>query len=136
MRIFWQDCMSVGIPAMDGDHRTMVALLDEVCLALQSRNLFAAGEALTRFAAAMAAHFIVEERLGDGFDQDNAEAHREVHDATRRQVALLQDAVTVRRDLTAARDLADEFVADWIKRLFREDRVLAANLRHAPAPIP
>jgi hemerythrin len=129
MRIFWQESMSLGVAALDDDHRRLVALLDGVCVALQGRNLPAAGDAITEFIEAMALHFASEERLIDQFGGDHDDHHRAGHADTARLVDRLRGAIIDAGDHGLALALAGELITLWITRLFHHDNELVARLK-------
>jgi hemerythrin len=61
-RLEWKDSFSVGIPAVDDDHRRMIGLLNEISAALEQRDYPACEDHFDRFIALAADHFQREER--------------------------------------------------------------------------
>ncbi|WP_173984515.1 bacteriohemerythrin [Magnetospirillum sp. SS-4] len=123
--------MCLGVPALDDDHRRLVVLLDQVCLALQGRNLPGAGRAVEEFIDALGLHFAHEERLIDQFGGDADERHRDGHAETLGLVERLREAIIDAADHALAITLASDLITQWITRLFHHDSDL---VRHLKAP--
>jgi hemerythrin len=133
MRIFWQESMCLGVPALDDDHRRLVTLLDQVCLTLQGRNLPGAGVAVEDFIDALTLHFANEERLIDQFGGDADDHHRDGHAETMGLVERLREAIVDAADHALTLTLAADLITQWITRLFHHDSDLVRCLKRPEA---
>ncbi|CAA7622495.1 hypothetical protein MCP1_360005 [Candidatus Terasakiella magnetica] len=133
MRIFWQDSMSLGIAALDCEHRELVLLLDQICVAIQSRNIQAGITLLPRFIEVLDSHFLNEEMLIETLRHPEAEDHIAGHRDAVPLVHALISAMTEERDLGQAETAVSTFIAHLFTRLLHQDALLARQLRDAPA---
>jgi hemerythrin len=93
----WNDSFSVGVPAVDHEHREMIALINELHATLVRDQSDPAVEAfLGEVHARIAAHFALEEKLMRERRYDEFDAHKTDHER------LLDDI----------RDIMDAFDAD------------------------
>lgn len=133
MRIFWQDSMTLGVPALDCEHRELILLLDRICIAIQSRNIQAGAALLPRLVEILASHFQNEEALIETCRHAEAEDHIAGHRDTIPLVDALISALTEKRDLGLAETAITSFITHLFTRLLHQDALLARQLRDAPA---
>ena len=87
----WSDDYSVGIQAVDEQHRTLIGLINQLHLAIvEHRGKATACEVLDRVTEYTREHFMLEERLMQLSNYPDYEAHRQQHRAMIDQVQLLR----------------------------------------------
>ncbi len=121
MTIQWAEEMSVGVAALDRDHKELIALINAVA---ESGPSFA--EVFSRLLDYVGGHFDREETYLDSIDYPDYDDHAAAHDAlTGRMTELMkkhsEDALArVDQDIAA-------FLFDWLKtHIMIEDKRYAA----------
>jgi len=128
----WSDSFSVGIEALDIDHRDLVCLINEVCSHARAQRREAAEQAFAALGSLAAAHFEREEAiLRELAGYRHLEAHAGEHRNRLKQLAGLQQRYdSTFDDVQVARiceDLVHWFVRQSIGhdaevRSYRDDR--------------
>ena len=126
-RIVWSERLSVGIAAIDSDHRTLVQLVgrfhDEV---EAGRDVDAVADVFQHLIDYTARHFANEEREMDAYGYPEMDAHKEEH---RRLVAEVMELSRQRRKLVAAN--VGEFLDAWLlDHIMTWDKRLGSFLQH------
>ena len=87
----WSDDYSVGIQAIDEQHRTLIGLINQLHLAIvEHHGKATACEVLDRVTEYTRNHFMLEERLMQLSNYPDYEAHRQQHAAMIDQVQTLR----------------------------------------------
>lgn len=134
----WNDKMSVGVPAMDEDHRKLLDLLNELHAVVRQKQSADCVERVLRDVVSYADyHFEAEERLMRLARYPDLEAHKATHDHLRAQVADLEKRFVANN--SAMRLKMFDFLSDWLMRhILGEDMkykaALTARLRPKAEP--
>lgn len=113
----WKDHYSVGIAAVDHEHKELIELINRLY-----DELMAKGEALTASAffgdliAAISAHFALEERFMREHGYDQLPQHKEDHERLLDEIHDLMDEFD-RNEMASREDLAARLDA-WFSRHF------------------
>ena len=90
--IQWSEARRIGIPELDEQHQAMVAMLNELHLAIVAKSgRETSGLILDRLEEYPARHFSREEHLMQRACYSGFDTHREEHEDFMRQVANLRD---------------------------------------------
>lgn len=119
--LHWRPHMSLGIEAIDADHRQLIDLLNRLhFMALAGDEPASVGAVLDELVAYARTHFAREEALmqRSGYPHllDHREQHRQLADRLRTFCAIYEQDPD-RFDMTAFYD----FVADWLVVHFLEE---------------
>jgi hemerythrin len=115
VNIRWSSAMSVGVPALDSDHRCLVriiSLLRGLEDGEETRTMI--GTVLDTLAAYAWIHFTREERVIEAFAFSQAEVHRNEHRDFARFMDSLRSRYAGRAEPGLANHLFEE-LADWIR---------------------
>ena len=127
----WVDTLSVGVPAIDRDHRVLVGLVNQLAAAEDRQDRINLEEVLDELVSYTLYHFDREERLmvAAGYPdlERHARAHRELAD---RVLSVRRRFFEVERDRLGDEIL--EFLVDWLRaHIMGEDRKYAPWLAGA-----
>ncbi len=127
-RIVWSEAWSVGVERIDAEHKTLVAMLDELGQALASGQ---GQEAVKRTAAGMRqyaqGHFRTEEDGMLATNYPGRTSHIFEHDAFIEKVLDLEE-VMGQGGVVAAADLWS-YLQDWLSEHIQgPDKILGAHL--------
>ncbi len=75
----WHSAYELSVPEIDGDHRTMLDLVNLVAQAAHAGKKQECKEMLSRLLAFSLAHFSREEQLLDSWGYGETDKHREYH---------------------------------------------------------
>ncbi|GAB7021853.1 bacteriohemerythrin [Salidesulfovibrio brasiliensis] len=76
----WDDSLSVGVREIDGQHKVLIDLINELNDAMRARRSKAIMmDVVKRLADYAVEHFATEERLFDRYGYPETEAHKEIH---------------------------------------------------------
>ena len=90
--ITWSDQYSVGIARIDGEHRKLVELINDLYSAmLEGRGRTSLGRVLDGVADYTRTHFVNEERLMRIHNYPGLDTHKAEHDRLIAKVKILQD---------------------------------------------
>lgn len=107
--------MSVGVPALDEDHKKLLALVNELHSVVRKQ---AAPDVIERVMRDLASyvdyHFEAEERLMRLCRYPDLEAHQASHETLRKQVIALGERFA--REGYAVRLKMFDFLSDWLMR--------------------
>ncbi|MBI4969105.1 MAG: hemerythrin domain-containing protein [Rhodospirillales bacterium] len=78
-RLEWRDSFSVGIAAIDDDHRRMIGVLNEITASLVKKDYVLCEELFDRFITLAADHFLREERYLYAANYPKAAEHASHH---------------------------------------------------------
>jgi hemerythrin len=110
--------MSVGVPALDEDHKKLLALVNELHSVVRKQAPPDAIDRVMRDLVAYADyHFEAEERLLRMARYPDLEAHQACHEGLRKQVESLQERFS--REGHAVRLKMFDFLSDWLMRHIR-----------------
>ena len=115
--IAWRTDFETGIPDVDHEHRTLVALINELPDALDAGPGVAARDVLGDIHAGISAHFALEERLMRESRYDEYREHKADHDRLLDELRDLMDDFEEGR--WGDRDAFAARVADWFTVHFR-----------------
>jgi len=116
--IEWKDHYSVGVEAVDHEHREMIDLINEV-----HEKLIAAGEAtdvtvfLGEIFRAISAHFALEEKFMRAHRYDHLDRHKEAHEALLDEIRDIMDGYEADPD-GASLELSQR-LDDWFTLHFK-----------------
>ena len=109
----WKDSFSVGVEAMDREHKQLVKLVDELDDAMREGKgreiMKKTFDGLVTYAAT---HFKSEENLMREHGFPGLEQHAEKHDAMTQQVLKLQREVRENRATITVKTMG--FLTDWL----------------------
>lgn len=121
--------MSVGVEALDNDHRKLIQILNDLHDVVRARrDRQSIGEALHALTSYADYHFECEERLLKLSRYPGLAAHREIHDALRVKVAKIAEEWRCSPDSVVSAEVFD-FLSDWLLRhILGEDMKYKAHL--------
>jgi hemerythrin len=124
----WSDALSVGVASIDDEHRTLVAILNELHDALLERRAPAVlDDVFQRLIAYTEEHFSHEEALLAEHGYPDLVTHRAQHLGLTRRVHELYDAHHAGERGLSLEVL--EFLRDWLRNhIVGTDRRYAAHL--------
>lgn len=113
----WHPEYSVGVPAVDDEHRQMIKLINELHDRLGGRPDSEAAEMfLGDIHAAIAAHFALEERLMRKAEYGEYEDHKEDHEQLLDQLRDVMDEHL--DDPATGTELLKQRLTDWFSKHF------------------
>jgi hemerythrin len=118
--IEWRDEFSIGIPAIDKEHREMIDLLNEMAKNLETENDVARG--LKFFGdvhANINAHFALEERIMREHNYEDLINHKADHEVLLDEIRYLMDEYEAGHYDQALHKLAGE-LETWFSNHFKE----------------
>mgnify|MGYP000184110535 CR=1 FL=1 len=127
--INWDDSMSVRLPAMDNQHKRLVAMINELHDAMsQGRGREALKDILNRLNEYVATHFRDEERYMQSVNYPKLEAHKSEHQKfTKRVQELTQSFRASQVSLTIdTMKFLQEWLVNHIKRVDQQYAPAAA----------
>ncbi|MFA7430055.1 MAG: bacteriohemerythrin [Rhodospirillaceae bacterium] len=111
----WNDKMSVGVPALDEDHKKLLALVNELHSVVRKQAPPSIIDRVMRDLVSYADyHFEAEERLLRMARYPDLETHQACHEGLRKQVDALQERLS--REGHAVRLQMFDFLSDWLMR--------------------
>jgi hemerythrin-like metal-binding protein len=124
----WKDRMSVGDPAIDSDHQTLIQYVNEMHeAALSGRGKEVLGPMLDKLAAYTQRHFAREEALWKAGNYADFECHRKEHEACLKTIAEFRTRFGS-GSIALAIDLA-HFMNHWLKsHALKSDKEAAAAI--------
>ena len=96
----WTDALATGVVEIDEQHQSLFQWLRELESATADRHTMTAAYAITRLSHYTRSHFAAEEALMQHNRYPELEAHRNEHEAFRKQLAELQSEAIL-RDVSA-----------------------------------
>lgn len=123
----WTEKMSVGVDALDADHRKLMALVNELHAAVRGRApRETIGRILDELITYTEYHFAVEEQLQKLARFPDRDAHAEKHRRLEQQVRDMRE--TFRRDPVALNKVeVFDFLSDWLVR-----HILGDDMKYRP----
>jgi hemerythrin len=124
----WNKSLEVGHAGIDGDHKTLVALLNQLADAMASgRGKEVCGKVLAELASHTATHFAMEERLMAEHGYAKAVEHKGEHDTLVKVVLAFKGKVDAGTATLTLPLLI--FLKQWlVKHILDSDKALAAEL--------
>lgn len=112
--ITWNPMMSVGVPILDADHRTLVGLINDLHRSVGDDEEYATlGSVLKALEDYADHHFAHEERVMEICRYPSTSVHRAMHQRLFAQVRQLKDAYDRDRTAVRAKDCLD-FLHKWL----------------------
>lgn len=112
--IKWSEMMSVGVPVLDADHRTLIGLINNLQRAIGDDEEYACvGSVLKALDDYVQHHFAREERVMAVCRYPSLSAHAATHHRLSRQVAEMAEAYQAAPDSVRARQCL-EFLNKWL----------------------
>lgn len=108
----WSEEMSVGVPALDADHRGIIRMINMLHSADEQNAGYVADNALDGVIAYCDYHFAREERVMMGCGFPGLEFHRREHEEFTRFVSGLRERYS-RQDTTVIEELGD-YLTRWL----------------------
>jgi hemerythrin len=114
----WRPEFTLGIPALDREHRAMIDLIDRCYAELGAEPDPAAIErTLGEIHAAIAAHFALEERIMATAGFAGRAAHKDDHEELLEGIRALMDSFAA--DPAAGQRELERSLSEWFARHFR-----------------
>ena len=112
--VTWSKSYETGHPVVDGQHRNLFKLINNLNLDLSDKELnMAFSDAIEILSAYVGTHFKTEEDLMKAVAYPNYETHKHEHDNLREQSEKLIKLFRLGKvDLTAT---ISKFLSDWLK---------------------
>jgi hemerythrin len=128
----WNEKMSVGVVAIDDEHKTLVALVNELFDAIQAGTADdELAHVLDELVAYTASHFRHEEELFERMAYPGGAEHKREHDDLTRQVLEIQAKVKAGVRGTLSLEVMN-FLKNWLlNHMQSSDRRYASHLRAA-----
>ncbi len=117
----WMEGMSTQVAGLDAEHRAIFAQLELLEDSLQGGNLARAETELTALAQVLGSHFSSEEAWFRLSPYDKLDGHLRAHDAIRKEVCMVQQALALAPLPSEATDLADALKDLLFRHLIVED---------------
>lgn len=112
--ITWNPMMSVGVPVLDADHRTLVGLINDLHRSIGDDEEYATlGSVLKALEEYADHHFAREERVMEICRYPSLATHRRMHQRLSAQVAGLKASYDQDRTAVRAKDCLD-FLHKWL----------------------
>ncbi|MCA1971465.1 MAG: bacteriohemerythrin [Caenispirillum sp.] len=123
----WSDKMSVGVEALDADHRKLMGFVNDLHAAVRGRAATAdVGRILDDLISYTEYHFEVEERLQKLARYPGLDDHRKAHEALKAKVYALRDKF--KADERALDNMkVFDFLSDWLVR-----HILGDDMKYKP----
>ncbi len=126
--LIWQDDLNTGIDVIDGQHRRIVDMLNQLHSAQLGRNPVLVGEVIDELVDYTLSHFAFEEELMEEAGYPFTDAHKRVHALFTRRVN------EYRLRFRAGEDVADELkslLSRWLFNHIRnDDKAYVADVKH------
>lgn len=123
----WSDKMSVGVEALDADHRKLMGFVNDLHAAIKGRaGADVIGPILDELIAYTEYHFEVEELLQKLARYPDRAAHREKHEALKAKVYQLREQFRTNPESLNNVKVFD-FLSDWLVR-----HILGDDMKYAP----
>lgn len=114
MGITWSEMMSVGVPALDADHRTLIGLVNALNRSIGDVEEFAAlGTVLAALCEYTEHHFAREETVLEACHYPQCDVHRSVHAKLAAEVARMKADYDQDPTVVRARDCLN-FLHRWL----------------------
>ncbi|MCR6632033.1 MAG: bacteriohemerythrin [Magnetospirillum sp.] len=112
--ITWSEMMSVGVPALDADHKTLIGLINNLHRSVGDEEEYATlGSVLQALEEYADHHFAREERVMAACRYPSAETHARMHRRLTQQVRDLRAAYDADRTAVRAKQCLD-FLHKWL----------------------
>jgi hemerythrin len=113
----WKPSFSLGVPAVDFEHRQMIRMINEVYGSLaDERDAAGVESVLGEIHARISAHFALEERLMREAGYSEYAAHKDSHEDLLDQIRDLMDSYA--KDPQAGRLALERGLSDWFGEHF------------------
>ncbi len=112
--ISWNDTLSIGVEVVDGQHKKMIEMVNELHAAMKAREGYAVLNLIFMgLADYTKTHFSTEEDIMLSHEYPEYAAHKKEHEDLIAQVAELRKRAD-RKELNITIDLL-HFLRDWVK---------------------
>ncbi len=112
--ITWSEMMSVGVPALDADHKLLVGLINNLHRSVGDLEEYATlGSVLRALEEYVIHHFTREERVLHACGYPSMAGHARTHSRLGDQVRALKESYDADRSTVRARDCLD-FLHQWL----------------------
>jgi hemerythrin-like metal-binding protein len=113
--IKWNDTLSVKVGELDGQHQTLIAMINQLHDAMaQGKGKDTVSSIVKGLVSYAGAHFALEERLFDKFKYPDAASHKQEHAAFVQKVLDFQEKFN-KGALTLTLEVMN-FLKDWLVR--------------------
>jgi len=121
--IEWKERMSVGVEAIDNDHRKLVDLLNQLHdLMRGTRTDVSAQQIVHELVKYTEYHFHCEERLMRLARYPEYEAHVRLHEDLKKRILVFEEKLQSQKNTDAILLPLFDFLSDWLMRhILRED---------------
>jgi hemerythrin-like metal-binding protein len=112
--VAWSEMMSVGVPVLDADHKTLVGLMNDLHRSIGDEEEYATlGSVLQALDEYAAHHFAREERVMAACRYPSAQTHARMHHRLTQQVRELKERYDSDQTTVRAKDCLD-FLHKWL----------------------
>ena len=113
----WKPSFSLGIPAVDLEHRKMIKMINDVYASVDDKHDVEAVEAaLGDIHAGISAHFALEERVMQEAAYSEYAAHKDNHEKLLDEIRDMMDSYA--DDPEAGREMLQHSLSDWFGHHF------------------
>jgi hemerythrin len=114
MTIQWDDKMSVGVPVLDEDHKTLIRLINDYTDALDNdEGLMVTDSIFAALGDYVHYHFTREEGIMELAGYPNLETHKKSHRALEEHFMDLRESYVLYPN-SAAEEKVKKFLEDWL----------------------
>lgn len=130
MKVHWLDTFELGVPEIDGDHRTMVALMRAIESAMEAERQASSLGLIDRLFDYCRDHFRREEILLRSWGYAEVDGHRAYHDEMFLTAAQIRATCVQKSEHDGFRACCDEMMRFLIDDVVRGDIKLKSFLQH------
>lgn len=127
--IQWTSELETGHPVIDGQHKRLIALVNELYIALENhRSSHIIERALDEVVVYAATHFDTEERLMKKANYPGLADHKVIHDDLSQKTKLI--VKSFKSGSISLSETLPKFLSEWVQNhILREDLAFATYLR-------
>lgn len=123
----WSDDLSVGVEAIDDDHRLLLSLMDQLQQAVDGgENRETVGSVLNALIDYTEFHFEREERMMEACDYPDLDDHQEFHAKLRTKAQNIRNAYLLDPDAELGEKVM-EFLTGWLRH-----HIMGTDKAYAP----
>lgn len=128
--LFWADRMSVGIEAIDNQHKNIIQQINDIYEALQNGQSAELKNSLHSLYQATVAHFSYEEGLLNKYQYPESKEHADQHKVLLEQASVFIGKFTDKNQTVELTDDIIEFMKTWlINHVMKDDKKYSAFLQ-------
>lgn len=136
LKLEWLDTFELGVPEIDGEHRTMLDLMKAVQLAVAARDRKRGEQYLDRLLAFSRSHFAREETLLEGWGYPDTAKHANYHAKLLERAIALKQVCAEIESAEAFEECCKEMMSFLVDDVVRGDLNLKSFLEDAGLVLP